>query len=273
MGDRPGFDTSYLLGRPTTQPAFKMSTEPTKNHRVSDPASDRLDPIISESTRAYLGSLLANAYAAEKADLDTATRFAELIGKLDAAFERVNDRNDAVFRQLLVTVLPVLRRFALSLIHSPTAADDLVQDTLLRAWKNRTQFHSGTNFEAWTFTILRNQFYSDYRRKREIQDSDGVHAERLISLPEQAGRLDIQDVQGALSQLTPAMREALMLVTVEDLSYDEAAAVMGCRVGTAKSRVWRAREQLVRLLGYDGTEIGSDPTMLSAQVTPKKVRV
>ena len=76
-----------------------------------------------------------------------------------------------------------------------------------------------------------------------------------------------------MRRMTPRVRKALMLVTVEDLSYEEAAGVMGCEVGTAKSRVWRARDQLARLLGYDGNEIGNDPLMLSAQVSPKKARV
>ncbi len=101
--------------------------------------------------------------------------------------------------------------------------------------EKRALFKPGTNFEAWTFTILRNQFYSDHRRNREVQDSDGVQAERLISLPDQAGRLDLGDVQAALKQLNPTMREALMLVTVEDMSYEEAAAVMGCQIAPRRA--------------------------------------
>lgn len=82
--------------------------------------------------------------------------------------------------------------------------------------------------------------------------------------PDQARRLGLQDVRAALHRLAPVMREALVLVTIEDLSYDEAAAVMGCQVGTVKSRVWRARDQLTRALGYTGVEIGNDGVMLSA---------
>lgn len=142
-------------------------------------------------------------------------------------------------------------------------ADDLVQDTMLRVWKNRTQFALGTNFDAWSFTIMRNQFYTDRRKHREVQDEESAHAARLISVPNQAGHLDLQDVQAALAQLKPEMREALMLVTVEDLSYEDAAAIMKCQIGTVKSRVSRAREKLVHLLGYAGDEVGNDAVMLS----------
>jgi RNA polymerase sigma-70 factor (ECF subfamily) len=167
---------------------------------------------------------------------------------------------------------PSLRRFALSLAHDPIMADDLVQETMLRAWKNRARFELGTNFEAWSFTIMRNWFYTDRRKHREVQDGDGVHAARLTALPDQAGCLDLQDVQAALEQLTPPMREALMLVTVEGLSQEEAAAVMGCQIGTVKSRVFRARDQLVRLLGFTGGEVGNDAVMLSIVARPGDVR-
>jgi RNA polymerase sigma factor (sigma-70 family) len=125
-------------------------------------------------------------------------------------------------------------------------------------------YQRGTNLEAWLFTILRNVFYSQHRKLgREIADADGNHAERLTSIPEQSGHLDLQDVRAALDRLAPVMREALILVAIENLSYEEAAAVMNCRIGTVKSRVWRAREQLARMLGYSGSEIGSDGVMLS----------
>lgn len=230
-------------------------------------ATDPIKPTLSGDVRRHLGSLIAEAYSSDRDEPGTAVRFADLLAKLDVALGRARDREDAGFRRLLLTVAPALRRFAVSLTHDPTAADDLVQETLLRAWRNRTRFQQGTNFEAWTFTILRNQFYSDHRKHREVQDIDGVHAGRMASLPDQAGRLDLRDVQSALEQLAPPMREALMLVTVEDLSYEEAAAIMGCQVGTVKSRVWRGRDQLARLLGFAGGEVGNDAVMLSASVS------
>jgi RNA polymerase sigma-70 factor (ECF subfamily) len=129
-------------------------------------------------------------------------------------------------------------------------------------------FTPGTNLEAWLFTILRNVFYSQHRKQgREVADTDGNYAERLTSIPEQGGHLDLQDVRAALDRLAPVMREALVLVAIENLSYEEAAVVMNCRIGTVKSRVWRAREQLARMLGYNGTEIGSDGVMLSVTGT------
>ena len=164
----------------------------------------------------------------------------------------------------MMEVVPALHRFARSLTHDPSAADDLVQDTLLRAWRGRAGFRPGTNLEGWLFTILRDVFYSAQRKRgREISDSEGERAGRPTTPPEQGGHLDLQDVRAALGRLAPVMREAPVLVALENLSYVEAAAVMRCRIGTVKSRVWRAREQLGRMLGYTGAEIGSDGVALS----------
>jgi RNA polymerase sigma-70 factor (ECF subfamily) len=233
----------------------------------TEPAEDPLDAsqaILSDQIRRRLGSLLATAYAQEDAEQSATEHFADLLAKLDVAFGEARSRDDADFQRQFLAVAPSLRRFAISLARDPTAADDLVQDTLLRAWKNRARFEPGTNFEAWTFTILRNAFYSGQRKFREVEDDDGSHTARLAIPPDQAGRLDLQDVRTALDRLAPVMREALMLVTIEDMSYDEAAAVMGCQVGTVKSRVWRARDQLARALGYTGSDMASDGVMLSA---------
>lgn len=225
---------------------------------------DQSEPVLSDEIQRHIGSLLAAAYAQEDAELSAASRFAELLAKLDAALGEVASRDDAEFKKLLVTIVPALRRFAISLARDPIAADDLVQDTLFRAWRSRARFAPGTNFEAWTFTILRNVFYSNQRRSREVQDDDGGYTDRLATLPDQSGYLDLQDVRAALDRLAPAMREALVLVAIENLSYEEAAAVMNCQVGTVKSRVWRARDQLAQALGYAGGEVGNDAVMLSA---------
>jgi len=233
----------------------------------TEPAEEPLDvphAVLSEQIRKRLGSLLATAYAQEGAELNAARRFADLLAKLDAALGEARSRDEAEFQRQLLAVAPSLHRFAISLARDVTAADDLVQDTLLRAWRNQSSFQPGTNFEAWTFTILRNNFYSGRRKHREVEDEDGSYTARLAIPPDQAGRLDLQDVRAALDRLTPVMREALVLVGIENLSYDEAAAVMGCQVGTVKSRVWRARDQLARALGYTGAEIGNDGVMLSA---------
>lgn len=234
------------------------------NTKPAEEPSDAAQATLSEQIRRRLGSLLATAYTEEDAEQNAAGHFADLLVKLDRALGEARSRDEAEFQRQILAVIPSLRRFAISLTHDVTAGDDLVQDTLLRAWRNQSRFQPGTNFEAWTFTILRNNFYSGRRKHREVEDEDGSYTARLAIPPDQAGRLDLQDVRTALDRLAPVMREALMLVTIENLSYDEAAAVMGCQVGTVKSRVWRARDQLARALGYTATEIGSDGVMLSA---------
>jgi RNA polymerase sigma-70 factor (ECF subfamily) len=241
-----------------------MSTKTAEPPERAEEATSASEPVLSDEIQRHLGNLLAAAYAQDDAELSATSRFAELLAKLDLALGEAAGRNDAEFKKLLVAAVPALRRFAVSLARDPTAADDLVQDTLLRAWRARAHFDLGTNFEAWTFTILRNAFYSSQRKPREVQDDDGSYAARLASPPDQAGRLDLQDVRAALDRLVPVMREALVLVGIENLSYEEAAAVMNCQIGTVKSRVWRAREQLARMLGYGGAEIGNDAVMLSA---------
>jgi RNA polymerase sigma-70 factor (ECF subfamily) len=246
------------------EPTSTMSTQASELPERADAVPNHSGPGLTDEIQKHLGHLLAAAYAQDEAELGATSRFAELLAKLDAALGEARGRDDAEFKRLLVAIVPVLRRFAISLARDPTAADDLVQDTLFRAWRSRARFEQGTNFEAWTFTILRNQFYSHQRRRREVQDEDGSYTARLSSPPDQAGRLDLQDVRAALDRLAPVMREALVLVAIENLSYEEAATVMNCQVGTVKSRVWRAREQLVKALGYGGSEIGNDAVMLSA---------
>jgi RNA polymerase sigma-70 factor (ECF subfamily) len=223
-------------------------------------------PALPDSVRRHLGGLLRLAY--DEAPPEVPERFTELLARLGQAMGRAGGLaagDEATFRTGLLASVPALRRFALSLAREPAAADDLVQDALLRAWRGRGGFEPGTNLEAWLFTILRNVFYSRHRRQtREIPDSDGDYAGRLATAPEQGGHLDLQDVRAALDRLAPVMREALVLVGIENLSYEEAAAVMECQIGTAKSRVWRARAQLARMLGYGGADIGSDGLTLSA---------
>jgi RNA polymerase sigma-70 factor (ECF subfamily) len=233
-----------------------------------DPSQD-IRHGLPEAIRIHLGTLLGLTYdQVGPPPGATSDRFADLLARLDAALARGDDARDAAFRAGLLKVVPALHRFAVSLTRDPAAADDLVQDTLLRGWRGRAGFTPGSNLEAWLFTILRNVFYSQHRKHgREVPDTDGSYAERLTSVPEQGGHLDLQDVRAALDRLAPVMREALVLVAIENLSYEEAAAVMKCQIGTVKSRVWRAREQLARMLGYTGAEIGSDGVILSVTGT------
>jgi len=161
----------------------------------------------------------------------------------------------ATFKAELIELLPSLRAFARSLSHNPTHADDLVQDTLVKALANVERFEPGTNLRAWLFTILRNHYYSQLRKsKREVEDADGKFAARLASRPEQDGSVDLEDFKVAFAKLAPDHREVLTLVGASGCSYEEAAQICGCAVGTIKSRVNRARKRLSDLLGLDEEE-------------------
>lgn len=153
------------------------------------------------------------------------------------------------FKRLMLAALPGLRAFAVSLSGQQDKADDLVQDTIMKAWGKRDSFEMGTNIKAWLFTILRNEFYSQMRKRgREIQDSDGFYTERLAVHPSQYGSLDLQDFRKALNELPDDQREAIILIGASGFSYEEAAEICECAVGTIKSRVSRARVRLQELL-------------------------
>jgi RNA polymerase sigma-70 factor, ECF subfamily len=158
----------------------------------------------------------------------------------------------------LIAVIPNLRAFAVSLCGNPDRADDLVQETLVKAWGNLDSFVEGTNLPAWLFTILRNFYYSEYRkRRREVADSDGAIATRLATAPAQNGHMDLLDLHGALQQLPNDQREALILIGASGLSYEEAAGICGCAIGTMKSRVNRARNRLAEILSiHSSSELG-----------------
>jgi RNA polymerase sigma-70 factor (ECF subfamily) len=152
----------------------------------------------------------------------------------------------------MLEAVPSLRAFAISLCGNVDRADDLVQEALLRAWANMESFQPGTNMSAWLFTILRNLFRSEYRkRRREVEDVDGSYAERLTSLPEQNGRLEIVEFRNSLKLLPSEQRESLILVGASGFSYEEAAQICGCAVGTIKSRVNRARSRLAEIRSID----------------------
>ena len=162
-------------------------------------------------------------------------------------------------REELLAAIPGLRAFAFALTHDWDQADDLVQETIARAWSSFKQFKPGTNLHAWLFTILRNQAYSQRRkRRREVEDPTGVHAARLKTHPGQQSHMDLQDFRIALARLSPEYREALMLVGAEGMSYEEAAQVCGTAMGTIKSRAHRARLKLAEFLQTDAGEIGPD---------------
>jgi len=152
-------------------------------------------------------------------------------------------------KEELVEHLPAMRAFAVSLTRNGSLADDLVQDTVVKAWTNFDKFEAGTNLRAWLFTILRNTFYSHRRKtKREVADVDGVFAASLASKPSHDGRLQLKDFLKAFEQIPVEQREALILVGASGFSYEEAANMCGVAVGTIKSRANRGRRALVGIM-------------------------
>jgi RNA polymerase sigma-70 factor (ECF subfamily) len=169
----------------------------------------------------------------------------------------------------LLAAIPSLRAFAMSLSGNIDRADDLVQETLVKAWSNLGSFTEGTNMSAWLFTILRNIFYSEYRkRRREVADPEGQIAAKLASGPSQQAHMDFLDFRDALQQLSPDQREALILVGASGMSYEEAAEICGCAVGTMKSRVNRARNRLATLLAVGSDEISGAEAQWQTQIEP-----
>jgi RNA polymerase sigma-70 factor (ECF subfamily) len=172
-------------------------------------------------------------------------------------------------RDELLAAIPSLRAFAISFTNNRDRADDLVQETILRAWANIDKFEPGTNLNAWLFTILRNLFHSDYRkRKHEVEDADGTFAARLRTHPDQQSHLDFEDFRTALATLPRDQREALLLIGAHGLSYEEAAEVCHVPVGTVKSRVNRARLKLAYLLSLNNeAELGPDDVTKASLAT------
>jgi RNA polymerase sigma-70 factor (ECF subfamily) len=179
------------------------------------------------------------------------------------ADNRVSD----VFRQRLIAEIPNLRAFATSLSGSVQHADDLVQDTLLKAWGHADSFVEGTNIRAWLFTILRNTYYSLYRRRgREVQDTDGIYSGKVAVPGGQESAIDLADFRTALAKLPEEQREVLIMVGATGLSYEETAEICGVAVGTIKSRVNRARNKLAEMLGMtDPEDAGADRVSAIAQ--------
>lgn len=173
---------------------------------------------------------------------------------------------DGTFKADLISAIPSLRAFGMSLSQNADRADDLVQETLVKAWDKQSSFQMGTNLKAWLFTILRNEFYSQMRKRgREVQDSDGIMTARLAVHPGQEGALDLDDFRTALDQLPDDQREAIILIGASGFSYEEAAEICDCAVGTVKSRVSRARARLTEILQIDDdSEFG--PDAISAQI-------
>lgn len=162
---------------------------------------------------------------------------------------------DIPLKEQMLATIPHLRAFAISLSGNVDRADDLVQGALLKGLSNLEKFQPGTSMQAWLFTILRNDFLTQTRRrKREVEDPEGAWAEKVAILPEQGSRLDFDDMLKALSQLPFDQREALLLVTAEGLTYEDAARICGTNIGTIKSRINRARRRLAELMDFDAQD-------------------
>lgn len=156
------------------------------------------------------------------------------------------------WRDGVIGQIPSLRAFAWSLSRNPADADDLVQETLTKAWTHREKFTPGTNLRAWLFTILRNTWYTAVtKRRREVPDEDGHYAAALTSPANQEWSVELTTLQAALNTLPPEHREALVMVGGVGMSYEEAAEISGCALGTIKSRVNRARNRLARVMDID----------------------
>lgn len=185
-------------------------------------------------------------------------------GALAEAVPEQADRvalSDGDFKRQLGDVIPHLRAFGRSLSGSRDLADDLVQETLMRAWAARDRFHGGTNMRAWTFIILRNLYLSQMRRQRFHGEWDDLVADRVLAAPaSQDKHVELADMQRALMHLPEPQREALVLVGAGGFAYEEAAEICGVAVGTIKSRVARGRVALEALLtGGDLPSRASQP--------------
>ena len=156
---------------------------------------------------------------------------------------------EAAFKHDLVALIPHLRAFARTLCGDAAAADDLAQDAVLKAWDARSSFQMGTNMKAWTFMILRNQFYSEKRRSWRQSQLDQDAAERtLVAADDPEAPVALDEMRLAMGMLPSEQREALILVGAGGFAYEEAADICGCAVGTVKSRVSRARRALHGIL-------------------------
>lgn len=157
--------------------------------------------------------------------------------------------DEQVFKRDMVALIPHLRAFARTLCGDATAADDLAQDAVMKAWDARSSFQMGTNMKAWTFMILRNQFYSEKRRSWRSTQLDQEAAERtLVAVDDPGSPLALDEMRLALKMLPSEQREALILVGAGGFAYEEAAEICDCAVGTVKSRVSRARKALQAIL-------------------------
>ncbi|MBM6595054.1 sigma-70 family RNA polymerase sigma factor [Microvirga pudoricolor] len=204
---------------------------------------------LSLSIQAHIGAHLREAYG-DPTDTVIPLKLGQLLKRVTQIIRAHQEPVDQAFTDGIMNALPSLRAFGISLTKSIDRAEDLVQETVLRAISNRGAFEPGTNLQAWMFTILRNSHYTYHRKsKREVEDTDGVFAATLVSIPEQEGTVALHELQLALQRLPSDQREALILTAVDGLSYEAAAEALGVKIGTIKSRINRGRTRLTELTG------------------------
>ena len=232
----------------------------TLSNWTGDNRHDQLSPLrrvrppvpaaLDRSIQAHLGQQLRDWYG-NPAEDKLPSSLKRLLTRVAQVIRARSEPVDQAFTEGVLASVPSLRTFAISLTRATDQAEDLVQETVLRAISKQQQFEPGTSLQGWLFTILRNQFLSDHRKAvREVEDVDGSYAATMISIPDQEDRIMIQDLEAALGKLPQGQREAIMLVGADGLSYEEAARVLGCAVGTVKSRVNRARNCLAELMKF-----------------------
>ena len=169
-------------------------------------------------------------------------------------------------RIAMLTAMPKLLAFAISLCRNRDQAEDLVQDTLLRACANIKSFTPGTNMLAWLCTIMKNHFFSECRRRRRPFEAIDDHADSVASKPTQVAHAECNELWAALEKLEPRQREVLIMIGASGLSYDEAAKICGCPTGTIKSRVNRARAELAQLMSIEGPEDFEEDRVIAAVI-------
>jgi RNA polymerase sigma-70 factor, ECF subfamily len=210
------------------------------------------DPMLDAAIQAHLGTQLRVLYG-DPADIKMPRRLTQLADRVSQVIRVHTEPVDQAFVDGIMASLKSLRAYAISLTRDVHQAEDLVQETVLKAISKQEKFEADTNLQAWLFTIQRNLFFSGHRKThREVEDADGAHAATLVTVPDQEDRIVIQDLEAALAKLPREQREAVLLVGAEGMAYEEAADTLGVKVGTLKSRVNRARTRLAELMGLAG---------------------
>lgn len=210
--------------------------------------------MLDAAVQAHLGTQLRALYG-DPGQIKMPRRLTRLAERVAQVIRAHTEPVDQAFVDGIMASLKSLRSFAISLTRDVHQAEDLVQETVLKAISRQESFEAGTNLQAWLFTILRNLFFSGHRKtQREVEDTDGAYAAKLVTIPDQEDRMTVQDLEAALARLPQEQREAILLIGAEGMAYEEAAEVLGVKVGTIKSRVNRARNRLAELMGLSEAE-------------------